>query len=159
MKKAPFIGVLSGDGPQRNELEKLAADCDIQHQMAFLGSVSKQQVWGLLKYAKVFISLSAYEGCPNAVLEAIACQCPLVVSDIPAHREILDERSALFVNPHDIGEVADAIVTALSDRDAARERANVAKAAIDHRSPETIAGQYARVYRDVLVCAAGDANQ
>ncbi len=54
-------------------------------------------VWALMKKASVFVSLSAYEGCPNTVMEAMACGCPIIVSDIPEHREILDEQSALFV--------------------------------------------------------------
>ena len=47
-------------------------------------------------------SVSHYEGCPNVVLEAMACGCPVVVSNIPAHREILDEATAPGpVNPDD----------------------------------------------------------
>jgi glycosyltransferase involved in cell wall biosynthesis len=40
--------------------------------------------------ANLFVSASDREGMPIAVLEAMACQCPVVLSDIPPHREIAD---------------------------------------------------------------------
>ena len=86
-----MVGILCGEGPQRSELEvmrhKLGLDADVH----FTGHLPAASVWALMKKASVFVSLSAYEGCPNTVMEAMACGCPLVLSDIPAHREILDE--------------------------------------------------------------------
>lgn len=51
-------------------------------------------VMNILEYlqcADCFISASDSEGLPNAVLEAMACNLPIILSDIPQHREILDE--------------------------------------------------------------------
>ena len=103
------VGVLCGEGPQRSELEVLRHKLGLDEDVHFTGYLPAASVWALMKKASVFVSLSAYEGCPNTVMEAMACGCPLVLSDIPAHREILDETCALFVDPSNIQQTADVI--------------------------------------------------
>jgi glycosyltransferase involved in cell wall biosynthesis len=80
----------------------------------------------------------------------MACGRPLVVSDIPAHREILDERSASWVSPGDVGGIRDAVLGVLADPEAAARRAAVARSLAAQWSIADAASQYDRVYRDVL---------
>ncbi len=154
MKKAKVVGLLCGDGPQRRELEQFARRQGIADKLHFMGHLPRTKVWEVLKSADVFVSLSAYEGCPNAVLEAMACECPLVVSDIPAHREILDEKSALFVDPSNTEQTTNAILAVLSDPDAAKHKAKEARDKVTDYSVAAIAKQYEDVYAAVL----GDIN-
>ncbi len=103
-----------------------------------------------MKAASIYISLSAYEGCPNTVMEAMACGCPLVVSDIPAHRELLDEQAALFVDPSDIQQAADAVVRAIADEKASKRRGDAARARAGELSVEKMAAGYERIYRQII---------
>ncbi len=148
-KRAPLVGVLCGDGPQRPELEKYAEELRIADEVRFLGRRPRSEVLGLLKRANVFVFLSAYEGCPNAVIEAMACGCSLVVSDIPAHREFLDEECAVFVDPQDIRQVSNAILDCLTDAEGALQRAKKAKAKIAQWSVRAMARQYEAAYERV----------
>jgi glycosyltransferase involved in cell wall biosynthesis len=103
-----------------------------------------------MKRADVFAFPSRFEGCPIVVMEAMACGCPLVVSDIPAHREILDDRSARFADPEDPAEIAEAIKTTLSSGGPARARAQAAQARVAEWTVEAMARRYEQLYSSVI---------
>jgi glycosyltransferase involved in cell wall biosynthesis len=103
-----------------------------------------------MKRADALISLSRFEGCPNVVLEAMACGCPLVLSDIPAHREILDESSALFADPDDPDGAATALKETLARDDGVRRRARAARVRAAAYPLEATARLYEKLYLNLL---------
>lgn len=144
------LGILCGEGPQRLELEMLRHNLGLDEDIYFTGHLSSAQVLGLMKKTSIFISLSAYEGCPNTVMEAMACGCPLVVSDIPAHREFLDDQMALLADPNDPASAAKAILDILSEPAQAKARCLIAKIKSTQWSISAMAKKYEDVYREVL---------
>ncbi|HKQ52025.1 MAG TPA: glycosyltransferase, partial [Pyrinomonadaceae bacterium] len=142
--EVPFVAVLCGDGPRRPDLERLAGGLGLGRRLLFPGYVSN--LWHLMKRADAFVSLSRFEGCPNVVLEAAACGSPLIVSDIPAHRELFDGRGALFVDPDDAAGAAEALKATLMCGHTAHERAQVARARVTGMSVEATAQIYERLY-------------
>lgn len=141
--------ILTGEGSQRSELEVLRHKLGLDGDVHFMGHLHATAVWELMKKASVFVSLSAREGCPNTVMESMACGCPLVVSDIPAHREILDESCAVLVAPSNIQQTADAILRVLRNADASKERALIAKQKAQKWSISDMARNYERIYDEV----------
>jgi len=101
------------------------------------------------------VTISRCEGRPNAVLEAIAAGAPLVVSDIPAHRAVLGDDAASFVDGSDAQAVAAAVVAALRDRPAAERRAARARAALAGGSFDDVTGVYLRAYAEAVALGAG----
>jgi glycosyltransferase involved in cell wall biosynthesis len=145
--EVPFVAALCGDGPLRAGLERLARESGLGGRLVFPGYVN--DLWGLMKRADVFVCLSRYEGGPNVVLEAAACGCPLVLSDIPTHRAALGG-AALFAGVDDAAGAAGAIRATLLDREAARGRAAAARRAVAGRSVEESARLYEQLYRSLL---------
>ncbi|HZG54336.1 MAG TPA: glycosyltransferase [Pyrinomonadaceae bacterium] len=146
--EVPLTALLCGDGVLKPRLEGLAAELGLKHRVVFSGYVSN--LWALMKRADAFAFLSRFEGCPNVVLEAMACGCPLIVSDIPAHREILDDRSACFVDPDEPEAIAEALTTTLLFGDAARARAVAAQAKVAERTIGGMAERYEQLYLGVI---------
>jgi glycosyltransferase involved in cell wall biosynthesis len=99
-----------------------------------------------MKGATVFVLPSTFEGCPNVVLEAMACGVPLVVSDIPAHRALVDEASASLFDPASSAALASAIEAILDAPATAGTRAEVAKRRIEGWMPDTSARRYSDLY-------------
>jgi glycosyltransferase involved in cell wall biosynthesis len=121
-----------GDGPLGPELKVLAAKLKVENNVDWLGHVSDP--FPLLRGAKFFVMTSRFEGTPNALLEAMSCGLPAVVSDAsPGPCELIgiDESPAgLIVRVEDAGATADAVICLARDETlrrrfalAARERA------------------------------------
>lgn len=77
-----------GEGPLEPRLTEQIQLHEIDDRVHLQGLVARDQVYQHLARADLFVSTSRAEGLPVAVLEAMACGCPVVLSDIPPHREI-----------------------------------------------------------------------
>ena len=144
----PLRAIFCGDGPARSRIEALIAAQGLTSRVRLVGYTSK--LWSLMKRASLLVSPSRFEGSPNVVLEAMACGCPLVVSDIEAHRDLLGDQSAILVNSNDPAAIARGIEAVLADPGAAARRAAAARTRAERHALPLIAAQYAAVYRDVL---------
>lgn len=149
VKSRPIMAILCGDGPDWPKIKELVKKHEVDDKVLLPGVVGN--VWSLMKKAAVFISVSRYEGRPNVVLEAMACGCPLVVSDIPAHREILDEDSALFVDPYQPAHITTTIEEILSNPTDAQTRAKRAKTKTLQWSISAIADRYEKLYQEIVM--------
>ncbi len=143
----PVQFVVVGEGSERGTLERLAAKAPVPGRIVFLPY--SEHWWGMLGCAAALISASRYEGNPNVVLEAAAAGCPLILSDIAAHRELFDLEQALFVPIGDAARLAGAIRQVLGDSAAAVARAERAKASVSQRKIRDIAQAYQAVYRSI----------
>ncbi len=148
LAKPDTVAVLCGEGPLQATIERRLTEYGIRDRVRVSGYV--KNIWPWMKRADVLVAPSLFEGQPNVVLEAMASGCPLVVSDIPAHRELLDESSALLVNPHEAAKLAEAILDVLSAPAAAKARAQKARARVAPLSICSVASRYAEVYDAVL---------
>jgi glycosyltransferase involved in cell wall biosynthesis len=94
--------VFVGDGALRGALRTEADRRALDGQVVFTGLVERDDVYRHLAAADVVVSASRGEGLPVAVLEAMACGRPVILSDIPPHREIAGGASFIgLVAPDD----------------------------------------------------------
>jgi glycosyltransferase involved in cell wall biosynthesis len=124
---------LVGDGPLTGELKDRARDLGIAGSIDWVGHVSDP--FPYLRGAKLFVMTSRFEGTPNALLEAMACGLPAVVSDAsPGPCELIgsgEDAAGLIVPVEDADATANAIIRLAGDETlrrrlalAARERAS-----------------------------------
>lgn len=157
LQRVDAQAVLCGDGPQRRALEEQIEGLGLRSRVKLAGHLPRELVWGLMRVASVFVSVSRFEGMPNAVMEAMAAGCPLVVSDIGAHREFLTEDTAVFVPDDSAVAIAEGMSAVLSAPDAARLRAAHALEQARHWSLACVAAEYEKVY-DKVAAAGRDAR-
>ena len=141
---------LLGDGPLRNDLAALAEQTGIALQVDFLGMTG--QVFEHLQQADIFVLPSRAEGLSNALLEAMACGLPVLVSDITANTNVIeDQQNGLTFTKGDPESLANA-VTSLLEQSALREQVGrAARQTIERRySLDFIAERYIALYNDML---------
>jgi glycosyltransferase involved in cell wall biosynthesis len=147
-KKKDTSVLLFGEGPLQRELERCASASGLGMRIRVEGF--SDTLWAVMKAADLFVSVSTFEGNPNTVLEAMAARCPLVVSDIPEHREFLDESSAFFASASSVVDVAVTIEHALDNRAEARAKSDIAYRAVAGWSVESRAREYVDLYREIF---------
>jgi glycosyltransferase involved in cell wall biosynthesis len=140
--------IIMGDGPLRFELEELIDALKIGNNVVMLPF--QLGWWGWLKNADALISMSRYEGNPNVVIEAMAAGCPLIVSDIPEHREILTDESAYFVPVENSIELAAAIEKLFGNPDLAHMKSELATKLVASLTIRSVADAYEDVYASMI---------
>lgn len=141
--------VLCGEGPMRGQVIGLVERFGLSGKVTVSGL--RTDLWGVMKSATALVSPSLFEGQPNVVLEAAAAGCPLVLSDIKGHRDVADERSAVFFRPDSPAELAGALLATLRDPAAASCRAVHALRVADSYSVERAVMGYQSIYDQLLV--------
>lgn len=99
-----------GEGPLAADLMTFSQTSGLGNQVEFTGLIPRDNVYKHLVTADLFISTSWIEGLPIAVLEAMACRCPVLLSDIAPHREIAGDADFIpLIQANDIAGFAQEI--------------------------------------------------
>jgi len=138
------IAFLFGAGPLKSDLVEQVRHHHMESRIRIMDY--SEQLWGWMKIAKVFVSVSLFEGSSNVVCEAAAAGCPLVLSDIPQHRELFGPDAAFFVRPDNPEDIANGILDALRDFEKAACKARYAYRIVSDFTKEAVATQYLRFY-------------
>lgn len=103
--------IIYGEGTHRCVIEDSARRLGIADRLSLPGVQSRSAVYKAMATSSVFVSLSRIEGMPKSVIEAMACEKPVILSNILPHREIAEgiEHLVALVPPDNISAAAGAI--------------------------------------------------
>lgn len=109
-----------GDGPQKKELQRMAARFNIGDNLMFLGWQRHNRIRSFLESCDVFIMPSIVaadgdmDGLPNVIMEAMQSGIPIIASNISAIPEILNDRNSMIIPANDSMAISDAIIRTIS---------------------------------------------
>lgn len=143
--------VFIGDGPLRTPLAQQAERLGVDAH--FHGTVSHDRLPDLLRGANAFVLPSYSEGHPKALLEAMACGLPVVVSDIPGNRSVVEpDANGLIFPAGDDTRLAEQLATILGDRAQATRLGRAAHATIaQHYDLDNLVGREVALLRDLAL--------
>jgi N-acetyl-alpha-D-glucosaminyl L-malate synthase BshA len=142
--------VLVGDGPVRADTLRRVTDYGLTEDVSFVGEQHELVPW--LSIADLFLLPSAQESFGLAALEAMACEVPVVASDVGGLPEIIEDGVSGFVCPPDaVSLMAERGIALLTDP---ALHASIARNAADvvrrRYCTDLVVPLYEAQYRDVL---------
>jgi N-acetyl-alpha-D-glucosaminyl L-malate synthase BshA len=148
--EVPANLLLVGDGPELATAYRLARELDVASFVHVLGA--QEEVIPLLSIADVFLLPSAQESFGLAALEAMACQVPVVASNVGGLPEVIVDGETGFLHPPDaLDAMADSAVRVLTDPGLRQRMGDAACARVrDTFCAERIVPLYEASYEAVL---------
>lgn len=107
-----------GDGEERNKLQNLTCELDIQNEVKFTGMLSKEEVEKHMMESDLYVMTSLTECFPMVLLEASSVGLPLVAFDVPVGPKAIIENdyNGFLIEERKIPYMADTVCRILQDR-------------------------------------------
>lgn len=143
--------VIVGDGPERERLERLAAEIGVAARVVFVGRVPDDRVPRLMRASRILVLPSIREGYGIAVVEGQACGLvPVVVrSDLSAAPDLVSDGHDGVVCEPTVAGLAGALAGLLSDRPRLKRMSAAARASGATRGWDTRALEMERIYLEL----------
>jgi len=147
--------VIAGHGSLKASLQKLTRDLHIDRLTDFVGPIPHQEVPEMLSSFSVFAALSVVESesFGVAVVEASACELPVVVTSVGGFPEVVaDGITGIIVPPRDPEAAAAAFSTLMEDADMRRKLGAAGrKFVLKNYEWSENAGRMKQLYESILV--------
>ena len=142
--------VIAGDGPGREELERLVRDLAVEEWVHFLGI--RPDMEKIYPTFDVFVLTSHSEGFSNAILEAMGTGLPVVASRVGGNVEMVEDGvRGYLVPPGDPETLADRLCRLYADPGLSRAMGKEARAWVERTNArDVIVRRFAELYRGVL---------
>ncbi len=149
--------IVGNDYGARIEIEREAESLGIANRVQLLGFVHDEDLSALYRAAAVYVTVSRFEGFGLTVLEAMACETPVVASDRCSLPEVVGD-AGVIVALGDVDGLASAIKRVVSDRDFREDLVNRSRTHLQRFSWKRTAEVTLEAYRAAHLDLQGGAK-
>jgi glycosyltransferase involved in cell wall biosynthesis len=121
-------------------------------EVVFTGYVEEADLPAIYSMAEVFVYPSIHEGFGIPLLEAMACEVPIVTSNVSALPEIAGD-AALLVDPFDTRSIAEALERLLGDPGLGEGLTSRGRERVSRFTVCGAAGKIVEIYKNLLSCS------
>jgi glycosyltransferase involved in cell wall biosynthesis len=145
--------IMTGNGSLAGELRRILQRGGVLDRVTLPGHVSQDAMPKFLQSADLYISASHVDGASISLLEAIACGCPVVVSDIPGNLEWIEDGVQGWIFPDGSSkQLVNAIDRAIEKRDHLKLMGEKGRALAETRANWTLNYPKLKVAYEMAVC-------
>ncbi|RPJ86097.1 MAG: N-acetyl-alpha-D-glucosaminyl L-malate synthase BshA [Acidobacteria bacterium] len=148
-KQVPAVLLMIGDGPERSNAQYLASQMGISNRVFFVGMLG--MVESHLSVCDLMLLPSETESFGLAALEAMACEVPVVASQVGGLGELIEEGKSGCLRPvGDVEAMAAAALHILEKSNLPNFRKEARRRAVEHYSAASVIPRYEAYYREVI---------
>lgn len=140
--------VFCGDGSLKDQIISEIQKQNLMSKVFLVGYT--KNLSRIMGQASVIVSASLFEGSPNVVLEAMNVGCPVILSDIPQHRDIAPINGAIFCTIENDREITKAINHVLDYPEKCDSMIRIAKESVAKFTIENAAARYYEIYSKII---------
>ena len=142
--------VIAGSKDKNNGLKDgidlLIQKLGLRNEIIELISPDDETIINLYKNAQLFVFPSLYEGFGLPPLEAMACGCPVVVSDLPVSKEVCGD-AAIYFNPESEEDIAAKIINICEDNELRQSLISKGKERLKFFDKNNIIEEYLKYFK------------
>ena len=140
--------LLVGEGPLKEEYQKLSEKFQLENQVFFTGF--RRDIKELCAISDVFVFPSLQEGLPVALMEAMSSELPIVCSAIRGNIDLIEDgKGGFLVNPRDCQEVLEKIKEIIEHPTLAEQMARCNRERIKEFSEEKVREKMRKIYANI----------
>ena len=133
---------------KNTEIYSLVKQKNLESKIKFLGFIEEDELTVIYKQAEIFLYPSLYEGFGLPVLEAMACQIPVITSNVSSLPEVAGN-AAIMVDPYSEKQIYEAILHLIEDENERKQLINMGLENIKKFSWENAAKQTLSIYQQI----------
>lgn len=140
-----------GSSSYLDYLSNLLVSLNLSSNVTFHGQIPHKQVVKFYQAADVFVLPSFVEAFNMGIVEAMACQLPVVATDVGGNPEAVEDgKTGLIVESGNSFALANAILELLSNEDLRREMGKIGRKRVESFSWDSIVANLLRLYKDMV---------
>jgi glycosyltransferase involved in cell wall biosynthesis len=143
-KVPQIVLTIIGQGPMEGSLRQMCDALGMTDKVRFMGAVRNELLPDFFRRAALLALPSQAEGFGLVCAEAMACECPVVATDLPALREIIDDHETGLIFPaNDAHSLEKCVLDLLADGELRQRLGQAGRAKIlKHHDWETVTQRY-----------------
>lgn len=150
----PLKLLVVGDGSLKDNLHQLARNLEIENRVIFTGKIPYSKVAEYYNMLDIYVAVSIEhsESFGVAVIEASACEKPVVVSNVGGLPEVVEDKvTGFIVPPKDSEKTADAIEKLITDKSLAKKMGQAGRIRVTNKfNWQNNVDQMISIYNSVL---------
>ena len=140
--------IIVGSGPFENKIKNIA---EKYSNIKFLGYLPKNKVIPLLRGSFALIQPSLAEGISTTVLEAMACQIPIIGTNVGGNKElIINNENGFLISPNSIEELNEKFILLSNNVDLVEKFGNKSLELVKKFEWSTVGKKYVKLYESLM---------
>ncbi len=138
-----------GEGDEKNAYIKYATEKNVLKQTVFSGYVPREKMPEKYQNADIFVLPSYNEGMSNALLEAMACGLPVVVTNVGGTEELIDDSNGFIFKAGNSNALTDILKHISENKEKLISLGQNSRKKVEKFNWNTVAKDYLKIFKDL----------